>query len=98
VPVVALAVGGIFAVLGALLFRKVLAPYEEMSRFAAEMRADEMNASSGRNWNEETPKSTGESLVRLGEALGRTAETGQDAVLEPVGVHAGVAVGDPARR
>ena len=95
---VALAVGGIFAVLGALIFRKVLAPYEEMSRFAAEMRADEMNASSGRSWSEETPKSTGESLVRLGEALGRTAETEQHAVPEPVAVHAGVAVGgDPAR-
>jgi hypothetical protein len=97
--VVALALGGIFAVFGTFVCFKVLAPYEEMSRFAADMRADEMNASSGRSWSEDTPKSTGECLVRLGEALGRTAETEQHAVLEPVAVHAGVAVGgDPSSR
>ena len=63
-----LTLGGLFTALGAVVWFKVLVPFDRMLQIAHEMRSDE---TFDRGWVEGTPKATGESLTRLSEALAR---------------------------
>ena len=60
------ALGGVFTALGALVWFKVLIPFDRMAHLAQDMREE----SCGRGWYAYTPDSTGASLVSLAGSPG----------------------------